>query len=459
MDDQQGPLVEQLRKELDRLGQRVAELEARLIELEGENQQLRKELEAARRAAARQAAPFRRRERKKVPDGQKKRPGRQPGHPGACRPVPEHVDEQVEVPLAACPHCGGQVTGVTRLEQYIEELPPVRPHVVKLLTYRGECAHCGKVFSTHPLQTSRGQGAAKVQFGPRALSLAACLNKQLGLTLGSTTQALHAMAGLRITRGGLAQAIQRVARKVRGLYDQWQVRIRRSPAVYADETSWWVGGPGWWLWVFTTPEATLYRVDHSRGHEVVQEMLGDDFPGVLVSDCLASYDPLPYRKHKCIAHHLRAIAEARQRPDTPHPQYLDQWKRFFLAVRVIAGARSGMPAEQYQARCAALEQWCDRLLQDVGRQPGDQAIAQRLSKQRAHLLGCLYEPAVEPTNNRAERALRPAVIARKLSCGNKTVRGRDAWEVLASLGATCRQRAIDFVSYLLPHLSLVPAAS
>jgi len=459
MDGQQGSLVGQLRKELDRFRLRVAELEARVAELEAENRQLREQLESALRAAARQAAPFRRREAKKVPDGEKKRPGRQPGHPGACRLVPEHVDHEVEVPLAACPHCGGQVRGVTRLEQYIEELPPVRPQITKLVTYSGECPHCGEVFSTHPLQTSRGQGAAKVQLGPRALALAACLNKQLGLTLGSTAQVLQAVAGLRITRGGLAQAMQRVAEKVRGLYEQWQERIRRSPAVYADETSWWVGGPGWWLWTFSTPEATLYRVDNSRGHEVAQQMLGDDFPGVLVSDCLASYDPLPYRKHKCIAHHLRAIAEARQRSDTPHPQYLDQWKLFFFTVRLIVAARCSMPAEEYAARCAGLEQWCDRLLQDVGPQPGDQAIARRLSKQRAHLLGCLYEPAVEATNNRAERALRPAVIARKLSCGNKTVRGRDAWEVLASLGATCRQRTIDFVSYLLPHLSLVPAAS
>jgi len=459
MDDQEGLPLEPLRQELERLRARVAELLARVAALEAENRQLREQLEAALKAAARQAAPFRRRQNKKVPEGEKKPPGRPAGHPGACRAVPEHVDDEVEVPLSACPQCGGEVRGVTRLEQYIEEIPPVRPQVVKVVTYRGDCPHCGEVFSTHPLQTSRGQGAAKVQLGPRALAMGACLNKQLGLTLGSATQALQAMAGLRITRGGLAQAMQRVAGKVHGLYQQWQERIRRSPAVYADETSWWVGGPGWWLWTFTTPEATLYRVDHSRGHEVAQQVLGDDFPGVLVSDCLASYDPLPYRKHKCIAHHLRAIAEARQRTDTPNPQYVDQWKRLFLAVGVISRARCSMPAEEYAARCAALEQWCDRLLQEVGPQPGDQAIARRLEKQRAHLFGCLYEPTVEPTNNRAERALRPAVIARKLSCGNKTARGRDCWEVLASLGATCRQRAIDFVNYLQPHLSLASAAS
>ena len=71
-----------------------------------------------------------------------------------------------------------------------------------------------------------------------------------------------------------------------------------------------------------------------------------------------------------------------------------------------------------------------------------------------HLLGCLYEPAAEPTNNRAERALRPAVIARKVSCGNKTERGRYCWQILSSIGATCQQQTVDFVEYLSSHLPL-----
>ena len=90
-------------------------------------------------------------------------------------------------------------------------------------------------------------------------------------------------------------------------------------------------------------------------------------------------------------------------------------------------------------------------------QPGDLAVRNRLVKQRAHLLVCLDEPAAEPTNNRAERDLRPAVIARKLSCGNKTPRGSDTWQTLASLAATCVKRAIDLSSYLIPRLALRPA--
>ena len=139
-------------------------------------------LDEQMRVAARQAAPFRRRKSQRAPDGSKKRPGRPKGHPGVYRSVPDHVDEHVEVPLAGCPCCGGPSTQVEAIEQFIEEIPPVRPHVTRLVTYRGGCAGCGEVHSSHPLQTSTATGAAKTQLGPRAPPWRR-LNKQFGLTI------------------------------------------------------------------------------------------------------------------------------------------------------------------------------------------------------------------------------------------------------------------------------------
>jgi transposase len=167
---------------LQELHERLAYLEQRVRELEDENRRLREQLDEAQRAAARQAAPFRRREAKKVPDGPKKRPGRPKGHPGSHRVVPTHVDAEVEVPLPCCPQCGGGVQELEPIEQFIEEIPPIRPTVTRLVTYRGQCPQCGEVQSTHPLKTSDATGAAKVQLGPRAQALASVLNKQHGLT-------------------------------------------------------------------------------------------------------------------------------------------------------------------------------------------------------------------------------------------------------------------------------------
>ena len=239
------------------------------------------------------------------------------------------------------------MTAVEPIEQFIEEIPPVRPHVTHLVTYRGVCAACGEVHSSHPLQTSMATGAAKAQLGPRAHALAAALNKQFGLTMRKTCRVLQLFAGLTLSPGGLAQAVQRTAAKVLPAFDSLVTEVRAAAAVFADETSWYVGAPGYWLWTFTTADATVYHVDQSRGRQVVLDMLGEDFAGILVSDCLASYENLPYRMHKCIGHHQKAIAEARDRPDTKDPSYLDEWKLLFTMVNALWKHRADLGEEEF----------------------------------------------------------------------------------------------------------------
>jgi transposase len=441
-------LFEQVLKENQDLRASVARLEKRIDDLVAENKALHDQLDDAERRAARQAAPFRRRESKKIPEERQKRPGRPKGHPGAHRAVPTHVDDHCEVPLPCCPHCGGPVEAVVPIEQLIEEIPPLRPRVTHLVTYQGQCPNCGDVQSTHPLKTSEATGGAKVQLGPRAQALVAALNKQHGLTMRTACRVLEQMVGLRLTPGGLAQLVQRVGEKAEASYEALVLDIRAAAAVFVDETSWYMGGPGSWLWVFTTATETVYRVESSRGRDVVTETLGPDFAGVLVSDCLASYENVPYRTHKCIAHHLKAISEARERPDTPDPSYLNNWKLFFQAVIGYWKAQPQLDAEEFALRRAGIEAWLDRLLAAEVTQPGDVAIRNRIGKRRASILVCLYEPAAEPTNNRAERDLRPAVIARKVSCGNKTRAGKRGFEVLRSVTSTCCKRGHDIITYL-----------
>jgi transposase len=179
-------LIEQLRQENQSLRAVIVALEQRGADLAAQNKTLQDQLDEAQRPAARQAAPFRRRNAQRVPDERRKRPGRPKGHPGVYRTVPPQIDEQVVVPLPACPQCGGGVEAVEPIEQFIEEIPPVRPRVTHLITYRGQCPHCGEVQSTHPLKTSEATGTAQTQLGPRALALATTLNKQHGLTMRTT---------------------------------------------------------------------------------------------------------------------------------------------------------------------------------------------------------------------------------------------------------------------------------
>jgi transposase len=435
---QQAETIRQQATEIERLKVRVAELEEQL------------------QAAHRQVAPFRRRPGLKKPDGERKKPGRRPGHPGAHRKRPEVVHQEVEVPLPGCPHCEAELEDVQKREQYIEEVPPVHPVIVKVTTWTGVCPHCGKVESRHPLQTSTAVGAAGTHLGPRAQSLALLLSHHCGMTMSHVCRTLSDLCGLKLTRGGLSHLLQRAGRRLRPLWDEIAQQIRGSAAVFADETSWYVGAPKWWLWVFTTPQATLFRVEPGRGANVVHETLGADFAGTLVTDCLSSYDPIECRKHKCIAHHLRVLKEHEQSllKQGKTSKDLMLWKVLLKDVIATWEQREKWGPAAYAKKVLQLTRGVNNLLSRSPPEPQEVAFRNRLAKQREYLLGCLSNPAAEPTNNRAERDLRPAVINRKLSCGNKTIAGKQAWEVLRSVTATLAKQGVDLIDVLTPRLRL-----
>lgn len=441
-----------------------------ILKLTLANVRLQQELEAARaqiqkqeaaweelqRQAYRQAAPFRRPENERNPHPA--RPGRPPGHAGFYRPKPERIDEHIRVPLEICPHCQGRVSGKKALTQYIEEIPEVRPRVTELTTETGWCEQCQcEICSTHPLQVSGAGGAAGVHLGPRALALACDLNKAKGLSMRKTVAVLGEHFGLKLTAGGLALLVQRVGRKVQPDYERLVVQLQASPVVHVDETSWWVGGPGWWLWVFTTPTRTLYVVIQSRAAGVALGILGKKFAGVLVSDCLAVYDGINPLQQKCYSHHLKAVSEACQTHPEHGAGYLLQVQALLRTGLWLKALQAGAPSERFALCLANLRLRAHTLLDSPRAQTQEEKVRMRLWKQRDHLFTFLEHAAVPATNNLAERQLRPAVIARKISCGNKTAKGAAAWQALASLAATCRQDGRSFIQFVAERLALEPA--
>src|ERR1700724_835905 len=435
------PQAEALRAQNAWLHQQVEVKTKRIAELQAA-------LEAAQRSAHRQAAPFRIEAQKRA--AAPKRPGRKRGHPGACRRKPEQIDESLEVQLCSCPHCGGtQFKDQNAVEQLIEDIPPVRPHVTRLTTYHATCVGCGQsVRSQHPLQMSLAIGAAGVQLGPRALALAADLNKAKGLPMRKTCAVLRDCFSLQFSSGGLSQALDRLAAKVKPQYDALAIELRRAPVLHSDETSWWVAGPGWWLWVFTTQLLTFYVVAQSRGRELLSDILGKDFGGILVSDCLAIYDDATALQHKCYAHHHKAIREAK----ALHPQqgegFLCEVEAMLRAAVALQQQKAELSTQTFSDLRQALERKAVQLLEPPRNEPNEEAVRNRPNKQREHLYTFLDHDGVDATNNLAERQLRPAVIARKISCGNKTQKGARTWQILTSLAATCAQRTTSFIAQL-----------
>ncbi len=201
---------------------------------------------------------------------------------------------------------------------------------------------------------------------------------------------------------------------------------------------------------------TLYRVRRSRGRDVIRETLGADYPGVLVSDCLNIYDDVCERQHKCYAHHLKAVGAAIERDPKGGGGFLRNVKSMLTAAMALKNTLpvlSEIGKRQYRRALAATAR---RLLHPSRGDPLEESIANRLRKQEDHLFTFLDHDGVQATNNLAERQLRPAVIARKLSCGNRTERGARTWETLASLAATLAQRQESFRDFIQNAARLKP---
>lgn len=464
--------AEQIRE----LTSRVEELEQKVEELSEENERLREKREEADREGKRQAAPFRTDENER--SGDPDPPGRKEGHEASYRREPDQIDRRVETPMEGCPECGEPVTEVRPIRQVVEELPSTRPEAVEVTTYRGECQECGTVETTHRLKTTEATGAAQVHLGPRAQAITLLLRERHGLTMRRTCGVLEEGFGLDLSPGGLAQMIQRCASRLETEEERLLEAARSSEVQHVDETSWWVVHPEavelegppqreptgeeslWWLWVFADEEQTVFRVEPRRNREVVQKILGSDYGGVLVSDCLASYDEATPVQQKCYAHHLKAISTAQDdyEAKTGEPSsYLSSVKGLLIGAKALKKAKPDLPEVQTKKCRAALESEADRLLAP-GRVDSlteiEDKIRRRLRKQRDHLFVFLDHEKVPPTNNRAERQLRPAVIRRKLSCGNRTPRGARAFERMASVVETCVQQGRSVVDYLRATMSL-----
>ena len=453
----QAELINQLQDTIGKLEARIAVLENALSEAHAQQSKLQINLNEVDRQAHRQAAPFRIPEKKHKSDPQK--PGQKKGHPGIYRAMPAHIDETIEVILDKCPKCGGPLSEPKCVEQVIEEVPKIPPKVIRLRTYKANCPQCGEVRSRHPLQVSEAIGAAGVHLGPRALAITAMLNKALGTTVRKTCRILQDLLGLKLTPGGLTQITHRLADKFLPDYLRLSEGLRTAPVVHCDETSWWVGSPKFFLWVFTNFDTTVYRVENGRGRNIITDTLGADFPGVLVSDCLNIYDDATPLQQKCYSHHLKAISEAIEQDTRQGEGFLRDCQFLLHTAMLIKKGEPTISPLKYADACSRLEQFADELLSRPNLNPMQEKIRLRLLKQRDHLFTFLYHVGVDATNNLAERQLRPAVIARKVSCGNRTLKGKRAWEILVSIAATAAQRSqsfLDVVAKRAPLLSTQP---
>jgi transposase len=421
----------------------IKHLQARLAELEAENERLRRELDSTRREQSRQANRFRRRNLKK----RRKKPGRKSGHPAAVRPVPK-PDRIIDVPLSECPDCQTPLYNRRTVTQYQTDLPPVVPIVTQFNIQTGYCTCCEGYFQgRHPEQTSDAIGAAGNTFGPVILTMAAELKHRLGVPYRKICDFFTTYYDLEICPATFVRAEQRLTAKALPTYQLLLDALRRAHVVHADETGWRIGRQNAWLWVFSSKDTTIYVIRHSRGSDVPEDILGNDFDGFLVVDGLKIYDVFEVAKGRCNAHLLRRCKELVETAPTAEQKHIQALSDLIHKAIQLAQRRDQLDATAYAGRVQrvedALDDWLDRV--PLGQSGDLDRLVNHVASHRGEWLVFLHDAEVPPTNNHAEQMLRPAVITRKVGGCNKTLLGAVVHGILASLMVTCKRQGHRFL--------------
>jgi len=428
----------------------IAQLQQQVADLQRQLDELRRQLDQSQQAGKRQAAPFRRTHHVENP----KKPGRPKGHPRAMRPLPAtEPDRIIPVPCSFCPDCQKPLINTVVHQQFQTDLPPVVPLVTRFDVHGGTCPCCRRYHQgRHPEMISDAIGAAANQLGPVVLTMAAELKHRLGVPYRKITDFFRTYFGLSISHATLVRAEQRLAAKAEPTFQLLQEALRACGVVHADETGWRIGRLNAWLWVFTSAKATIYAIRRSRGHEVPEEILGEDFDGILVVDGWSAYDVLDCRKGRCNGHILRRCRDLlEQEPSEADAALLRRLMAILRAGLALAKRYPELTAQEYERQWRAWEDAFDGWLLVKTKRAG--AAVQRLRK---HLLGHhdefmrhLLVPGVPGTNDAAERMIRPSVIVRKVGGCNKTLRGALVHAVLASLMVSVRQNGKRFLELAL----------
>lgn len=418
-----------------------------------------RQLQALPPPLPRPAAPF----SKGPPTPDPKRPGRKPGRaygPKAHRAPPPRIDEVYAVPLPPrCPACGGTLVLIHQDRQYQVELPAT-PIYRCFEVAVGCCQACQqRVQGRHRLQTSDALGACASQLGAHTQAAIVHLNKDLGLSHGKIARLLSSVFGLELSRAGVCQAMQRVARRCGELDQALRQRLPQEAWAVVDDTAWKIGGRLGFLYVAVSPSVTVYRIEAGHSGELVQQLPGTDYPGVVIHDGAAVYDGFALAQHQtCLFHLLRRCRRLQAELSPGAAGFSAQVQALLQQALSLRDQRQRKERSVRSTRTWAgvLEGKLKSLLRRSWRHRENVRLAKHLRRHLAQVLLFLKRSGIDPTSYRAEQALRGAVVNRKVWGGSRTVAGARAQQVLMSVLHTARQRGRDTLSFLRELLCCPP---
>jgi hypothetical protein len=430
----------------------------RLIrELQRQNEDLRKQIEELRRKDKRSAAPFSKGVRKKNPQPSGRKPAQGEFSRRPAPPTDAHSAPPVEVPVeeTRCPFCGGALDPEKPEEASVTDMPATPEPEVRLFQVQVcRCRNCGrKTRGKHPDVAPDQYGATAHRVGPRIKATAHSLHYGHGVPVRRLPGILQEMTGITITQSALTQdALKQAKGPVGAAYQQLRTQVRQAPVAYTDDTGWRIGGDGAYLMAFDTDQQTVYQIRRQHGNEEVRELIPSDYTGILVTDRFSSYEAeelAGVEQHKCLSHLIRNVQEVVEGKTGRAKVFGSELKAVLQSANKLWRQQRASEVPGYANRAEKIEQDLTDLLRPRRlRDPDNQRLLDGIGLQhdRQRVLNFLYNPEVEPTNNRAERALRPAVIARKVSHCSQNERGAEAFAAFTSVARTAVKKGVGTVT-------------
>jgi transposase len=434
-------LLEAMQAHIDRLTAQVADLQAQL----NRNSTNSSQPPSADAPAARARRPQR-------PSSGRK-PGGQPGHAYAERPLlPEdRVDEVVVVKPEVCAHCHAPLAGDDPWYgcHQVTELPPLRPVVTEYRLHTLTCTQCGQQTAA-PLPP----GVPTRSFGPRLQATVAVNSGCYHLSKRQTQQQLQDSYGVTLSLGAISDLEQATSAALAAPVEEARHSLHSQDDVHLDETGWRQGNGSKkaWLWTALTASVTVFLIRLSRGAAVAKELLGEHFVGIVHSDRWSAYNWLPNRlRQLCWAHlgrDFQALAELGGEAGRIGQRLLDLRAQLFAWWHQVRDGTLSWGGFRMDMG-PVIREVGDLLRQ--GRQcaqPKARGMCADILKREHSLWTFVWRRGVEPTNNAAERAVRPAVLWRKGSFGTQSAAGSEFVSRILTVVMTCRQQQRNVLEYV-----------
>jgi len=354
--------------------------------------------------------------------------------------------QRVEHALDRCPDCGCAMRGgAVKRTREVLHVPLVPVQVIEHVFIERRCPQCGKRHRPKP-QEVLADVVGRHRLSTTTMALIAALREVGRWPVQTICWYLETFHALTLSVGEVVEVLHAVAKQAAGTVQRFLAELRASPVVHADETTWREEGQNGYIWVFSTPRVRYFLRRASRSGEIVNEVLGADFGGTLVSDFYGGYNRMAGQHQRCWAHLLRDVHELQEQwPAAPAVQtWTEQVHAFYQRATDYGVSHAGAKATERVAQQHALEQELLALARPYleGEHP-QRTLCQRIEHFLPELFTFIADPRVPSDNNAAERSIRPLAVSRKISGGTRSAQGSDTAAVLATIFGTWLVRLLN----------------